>query len=1190
MTTLADKVILLGADNRPPMLEQDMYDACKRRMKLYMMNIQHGRMILESIENGPLLWPTVEENGATNIILQGLPPEVYALVSNHKVAKELWERIQLLMQGTSLTKQERECKLYDEFDKFAYKKGESLSDFYLIFSLLLNDMNIYNMKLENFQVNTKFLNTLPPKWRKFVTDIKLVKDLHMTNVDHLHAYLGQHEYHANESSQYGSHAQSSTPLSITYPSNDFQSSVHHNLYNSSSSIPQMEYAPPVHQQSEFSQPDTGLVVPVFQKGDDPIDAINHMMSFLTAVVTSRYPPTNNLLRNSSNPRQQATINNGRVTVQLIQGRQNSLADGQGHMLKQCIKPKRKRGEAWFKDKVLLVQAQANGQVLHEEELVFLADPGIAEAQSTQYVITNNAAYQADDLDAYDFDCDEINSAKIGLMVNLSHYGSDNLAEVHNLDNVTNNVINQAVQAMLIFEQLNIMNHSDNEITSDSNIIPYSQYMNKSQYITIQNSDFPAQEDALILSVIEQLKTQVVNCKINQDNKSVNKILIAELERYKDQTELSAEQVFWSQNSDNSDEPNLSTRPTLVEVPKELPKVSMVNSSLKKLKFHLAIFDVVVKERTTATAITGFKQAKACFRDEIIPFVKELKDLFNSFDQFLIDELTKVQNVFNPMKQAVEQHRVETNRFQDKMKEVLNENERLLEQAISIDIVNLVVSANVNNAYESMNECERCVILETELQKDFIKKECYGNVCPLTRVTTTAIVPLKKPIPLESNKSKPVDSGCSKYMTGNRSQLTNFVNKFLGTVKFGNDHVANIMGYGNYKIWNVTISKVYFMEGLGHNLFFVGQFCDSDLEVAFRQHTCFIRNLEGVDLLTGSRGKNLYTLSLGDMMASSPICLLSKASKTKPWLWHRRLSHLNFGAINHLARQGLVRGLPKLKFEKDHHCSACAMGKSKKKSHKPKSEDTNQEKLYLLHMDLCRPMHVKRVNGKKYILVIVDDYSRFTWVKCLRSKDEALDFIIKFLKMIQVRLTMPVRHIQTDNGTEFVNQTLREYYEQVGIYHEISVARSPQQNDVVKRRNRTLIKAACTMLIYAQALLFLCAEAVATACYTQNRSIDLLFQPLFDELLTPPPTVDPPAPEVIAPIADVIPPEQAESTGSPSSTTVGQDASSLSKSQTTPETLSHVIPHDVEEDNHDIEVAHMGNDPLFDMPILDVASD
>nr|GEX51990.1 retrovirus-related Pol polyprotein from transposon TNT 1-94 [Tanacetum cinerariifolium] len=468
------------------MLEKYMYDSWKSIMELYMLNRQHRRMILESVENGPLLWPTVEENRTTNIILQGLPPEVYALVSTHKIAKELWERIQMLMQGTSLTKQERECKLYDEFDKFAYKKGESLRDFYLRFSLLLNDMNIYNMKLEQFQ--------------------------------------------------YASQAQSSTPFSITYPLNDFQSSVHHNIYHPSSSIPQVEYVPSVHQQYDFSQLDTRLVVPVFQKGDDPIDAINHMMSFLTAVVTSRYPPTNNQLRNSSNPRQQATINNERVIIQPIRGRENSLTIG--HMSKQCTKPKRKIDEAWFKDKVLMVQAQANGQVLHEEELEFLADPGIVETQSTQYVVTNNAAYQADDLDAYDSDCDESNTAKIALMANLSHYGSDNLAEVHNQNNVTNNVIDQDVQAILISEQSNIMNQSETEITSDKNIIPYSQYVNESQYATVQNLSFPAQQDDLILSVIEQLKTQVVNgTKINQDNKNVNEILTTKLERYKDQVRI-----------------------------------------------------------------------------------------------------------------------------------------------------------------------------------------------------------------------------------------------------------------------------------------------------------------------------------------------------------------------------------------------------------------------------------------------------------------------------------------------------------------------------------------------------------------------------------------------------------------------------------------------------------------------------
>nr|GEZ56950.1 putative ribonuclease H-like domain-containing protein [Tanacetum cinerariifolium] len=321
-----------------------------------------------------------------------------------------------------------------------------------------------------------------------------------------------------------------------------------------------------------------------------------------------------------------------------------------------------------------------------------------------------------------------------------------------------------------------------------------------------------------------------------------------------------------------------------------------------------------------------------------------------------------------------------------------------------------------------------------------------------------------------------------------------------------------------------------------------------------------------------------------MMASSPIRLLSMASKTKSWLWHRRLSHLNFGSINHLARQGLVRGLLKLKFEKDHFCSACAMGKSTKKTHKPQSKDTNQEKLYLLHMDLCGPMRVESVNGKKYILVIMDDYSRFTWVKFMRSKDETPTFIIKFLKMIQVRLNVPFRRIQTDNGTEFVNQTLRDYYEEVGISHETSVACSPQQNGVIERRNHKLIEAARTMLIYAQAPLFLWAETVATASYVppSRNDWDLLFQPMFDELLNPPPSVVNQAAEVITPIAEVIPQVDADLTGSPSLTTVDQDAPSPSKSLTPTEIQSSVIPQDVRDDNLDMKVAHMGKDRCLEL--------
>nr|GEW11477.1 hypothetical protein [Tanacetum cinerariifolium] len=516
---------------------------------------------------------------ATNIILQGLPLEVYALVSNHKVAKELWERIQMLMQGTSLTKQERECKLSDEFDKLVYKKEESLCDYYLIFSLFLNDMNIYNMKLEQFKVNTKFLNTLPPEWSKFVTNVKLVRDLHITN--------------------YASQARSRTPLLLTYPSNDFQSSVNHNVYNPSSSMPHVEYAPAVYQQSEFSSPNTRLVVLVFQKGDDPIDSINHMMSFLTS----------------------------------------------------------------------------------EEELEFLADPGIAENSSTQYAVTNNAAYQADDLDAYDSDCDEFNSAKIALMANLSHYGSNNLAE------------------------------------------------------------------------------------------------------------------------------------------------------------------------------------------------------------------------------------------------------------------------------------------------------------------------------------------------------------------------------------------------------------------------------------------------------------------------------------------GLVRGLPKLKFEKDHLCSACAMGKSMKKSYKPKSADTNQNKLYLLHMDLCRPMRTESVNRKND-------------TENLGKLQPRADIGI-FICYAPIKKAFKIYHRRTRRIVETIHI---DFDELTAMASEHSSSR-PAVNEMTPATiSLGLVQKSSSSTPYVLPL---------------RNDWDLLFQPMFDELLNPPPSVDHQAPKVIAPINDVIPPVQDDSTGSPSSTTIDQDAPSVSKSHTTAETQSSVIPQEVEEDNIDIEVAHIRNDLLFGVPILEV---
>ncbi|GKB93452.1 retrovirus-related pol polyprotein from transposon TNT 1-94 [Tanacetum coccineum] len=519
--------------------------------------------------------------------------------------------------------------------------------------------------------------------------------------------------------------------------------------------------------------------------------------------------------------------------------------------------------------------------------------------------------------------------------------------------------------------------------------------------------------------------------------------------------------------------------------------------------------------------------------------------------------------------------------------------------------------NISKTSTSINNDDGKLVAVTPKNKDKRVRfsepvTSLGNINTKTSSSTNLVS--NKPI-LFSTGVKPSTSASRSQPSGNTkkdkiqqttsSTQENKVEAHSRKVKYSlknKDCVVEPKGIAHVQHFKLNMnSKLKRVKPTGWTFTIVGNLCPltritTTTEVPLRKPTALESD-------NPTACNNLYTLSIGDMMASSPICLLSKDSKTKSWLWHRHLSHLNFGAINHLARNGLVRCHPKLKFEKEHLCSACEMGKSKKKPHKPKSEDTNQEKLYLLHMDLYGPMRIASGNGKKYILVIVGDYSRFTWVKCLRSKDEASDFIIKFLKMIQLRLKAPIRRIRTDNGTEFVNQTLREYYEKVGISHETYVARSPQQNGVVERHFDELTAMASKHSSLEPALHEMTPATISSGL-VQNlppstpfvppsrTNWDLLFQPLFDELLNPPSSVDHPAPEVIDPIAEVVTQKPAVSTDSPSSTTVEQDAPSPSNSQTIPENQSPVISNDVEEENHDLNVAHMNNDPFFGIPILE----
>ncbi|GJU16527.1 putative ribonuclease H-like domain-containing protein [Tanacetum coccineum] len=1291
MTTLADKAILPGADNRLPILEKDMHDSWKSRMELYMMNRQHGRMILESIENGPLIWPSIEENGvtrpkkyyelspteeiqadcdvkATNIILQGLPPEVYALVSNHKVAKELWERIQLLMQGTSLTKQERECKLYDEFDKFVYKKGETLREFYLRFSLLLNDMNIYNMKLEQFQVNTKFLNTLPPEWSKFVTDVKLVRDLHTTNIDQLHAYLGQHEFHANEVRLM--HERNSDPLALVATHQMTQSpyQTHQNSYQNTQFQQQVspyqspQYGSPYQsQQYSTHQSSTPLSITLpfndyqSSKGDDPIDAINHKMSFLTAVVTSRYPTTNN------------------------QERQTSLAAGTSRTY----------------------TLGASGINSGKQRVVIYL--GIPEGQATHTVITHNAAYQSDDLDAYDSDCDQLNTAKVALMANLSHYYSDALTKA-----------------------------------------------------AVQNSNSYAHQDELILSVIEELKTQVVNCtKINLENKSVNDTLTAELERYKEHVkvfkegqnvdlrsndivlDLSEQSVeidrfqnyFYLKKAQQlepklydgnvikntsaivipdsektlmlaeesrskmllkqkdpmmleKENPTLSSRPTKVEVPKELPKVSMVNTSLKKLKHHLtvearlahykkneAVFEesinvlkLEVKLRDTALVENKKKLEKAeKERDELKLTLEKFQNSSKSLNNLLesqvidkfktrlgynaasstaaspavesfvnssemlenqennksksdkgyhavpppftgnfmprkpdltfMDEIVESENldvttVVTPSNvkavesnhesangDAVELKTVRKNNFRplviedwnsddeseveiipkDKtvssgtekiklvksaketiekvIRPVWNNSSRMNHKNFANKITHphpnrrfvpqvvLTKSGKINTAGASVNTTVRPVNTArskptvnhprpisnaykrgySQVTRPFNKYSEYKNSIFNKKVNTIRVKDttardraVGNPQQKEYKEKGVIDSGCSRHMTGNKCYLTEYEDYDGGFVSFG-DGKGRIFRKGKIKTGTLDFDNVNFCKELKYNLFSVSQICDKKNNLLFTNTECLVLSSdfklldESQVLLRVPRKDNIYSVDLKSVVPTKGLtCLFAKATIDESNLWHRRLGHINFKNMNKLVRGNLVRGLPSKIFENNHSCVACQKGKQHKASCKTKLVNSISKPLHMLHMDLFGPTNVKSLMKKSYCLVVTDDFSRFSWVFFLATKDETSGILKTFITEIENQLDYKVKVIKSDNGTEFKNSVMNQFYEMKGIKREFSVARTPQQNGVAERRNRTLIEATRTMLVDSKLPTTFWAEAVNTACYVLNR--------------------------------------------------------------------------------------------------------
>ncbi|GJR08017.1 retrovirus-related pol polyprotein from transposon TNT 1-94 [Tanacetum coccineum] len=1032
---------------------------------------------------------------------------------------------------------------------------------------------------------------------------------------HQHSYKNsQHQQQVSpyQSSQYGaplesqqySVNQSSTPLSITYPSNNYQSSVHHNVYSPSSFIPQVEYSPTVNQQSEFSQLDAGLTILVFKHGDDPINAINHVMSLLSAVGRQNSFATGTTRTFTPGA---SGSNSGKQRIVICYN-----CKGEGHMSKHCTKPKRKRDDSWFKDKVLLVQAQAGGQIRHEEELAFLADPRIPEAQATQTVITHNAAYQADDLDAYDSDCDKLNTAKVSLMANLSRYGSDVLAEVRNP--ATTDMMNQGGQINLdnknandtltaelerykervkvLKEGQNIKiksqdNFSDNEQNAEIDHLKQilsEQLREKESLMKTVNElkdDFKKEESRNIdrkvalekkIKHLDNIKAQQLEPKLYDGNVIKNTCIIEILDSKETLmlAEESRSKMLLKQQDPMVLEKKVNTKPVDYNfVPPSDPSPSSTTNKVE-----------VIKERTNATAITegtrGFKHSKACFTDEIIPFVKSLKDIFNKFDQDLIDELTEVQTIFIQMEQAVEQHH----------------------------IVNIIMYSSVDIASVNMHECEKCLKLETELlnKKDFVEKEIYDKLFKSFTTLEKHCISLEVDSQInqeifqrdnsvsnqnapsfdqlfELNELKAQSQEKDTVIKKLKERIKSLSGKMnedkikkdleeIETINIELDHRVSKLIAENEHL-KQTYKQLY--DSIKPARIRSKEQCDdlinqvnlksveiSDLNVSLSEKVLVITALK--DDLRKLKGKALVDNDV-TKHPSDPEMLKINVEPITPKLLNKKIAHSAY--IKHTQEEATVlRDLVehvKLKYPLDQSLeSACMYAKR------------IQELLTSISKTCLRVKPSTSASGSQPSGNTKKDKIQQTPSSTQKNKVEAHP-------RKEIRWHPPiflfVKASKTKSGLSAPTY---------GIFMKHLLLAPITANNV--SLNRTYAPTKESIRVYQPMYQMLSVETIhvdfdeLTVMASEHNSSGLALHEMTPATISsglvpnPPPSTPSPKPDV--------------STGSPSSTIVDQDAPSPSNSQTTPKTQSPIIPNDVEKDNHDLDVAHMNNDSFFGIQILE----
>ncbi|GJS42657.1 retrovirus-related pol polyprotein from transposon TNT 1-94 [Tanacetum coccineum] len=572
-----------------------------------------------------------------------------------------------------------------------------------------------------------------------------------------------------------------------------------------------------------------------------------------------------------------------------------------------------------------------------------------------------------------------------------------------------------------------------------------------------------------------------------------------------QKELSGDQAYWLSANEIASQASKPVKPATPFVHKSRPP-SQVLASLQKVNAVFPQFEGIIKERTTQkpdyVSEWCFDYAKQFVEQQLVPFYDHFKKHIQAANDTFFKEVREFEQIFDDLEAEYEQCVLDNKNLTIEKKNLLIRNDCLIAECLEKDICSICIdTSSASNAIFEINKLRQ----QLQGKDDTIRNlDAQINIMKVLNVGSTEgrKLSLKKRIK-NSKANTHSRTAYTEKLSAFTAENTKLKAQVTGTTSSGpsTSETPKVLAPGMYNLGSKYIPppkranwvkptplpkkrQVSFSEPPRPSLkptqkpvvhpnkqtnvcvpMSTGvkptsgasktvpkraprkhsslplQFCDGGLEVAFRQHSCHIRNYDMVDLLKGLWTTNLYSISLNDMMSASPVCLLTKASSTKSWLWHRRLNHLNFRTLNELAGKNLL-------------------GKSKKASHPLKTENTNTEVLHTLHMDLCGPMRTESINGKKYVLVIVDDYTRFGWVRFLRSKDETPHAIEKFIVKTQRALNATVRFGRTDNGTEFVNKTLNGWFKSVSISHETSVPRSPQQNGIVERRNRTLMELLC----------------------------------------------------------------------------------------------------------------------------------